>query len=84
MEFILLYMSKQLLGKIREFLAKDRAAMARIAVAVEKDQATVRRWINANRIPNSNDRYKVALACGCSEIEAVELALDTPKAKRAG
>lgn len=74
-------MSKRLLGKIREFQAKEKAAIAKLAVAVEKDPVTVRRWLNANRIPDSHDRFKIALACGCSEAEAVELALDTPIAK---
>lgn len=72
------------MGKIQMFLAKDKAAMAKLAVAVEKDQATVRRWIKNNRIPYSHDRCTIALACGCSEEEAVELALDTSEAKRAG
>lgn len=67
-------MNVRLLELVQELVVKDEAGMAKLAVAVGKHQGTVQRWINSGRIPDRHDRYLVALACGCSEEEALELA----------
>jgi hypothetical protein len=65
------------MGVIQQFLVKDDAGMTKLALAVRKHQGTVQRWINNGRIPVANDRLKVALACGCSEEEALALASES-------
>ena len=67
-------MSKRLLGLIQQFLMKEEQGAAKLALAVKKHQGTIQRWINAGRVPNSRDRYRLALACGCSHEEALQLA----------
>lgn len=62
------------MGAIQQFLVKEEAGMTRLALAVNKHQGTVQRWINAGRIPGAHDRYLVALACGYSETDALDLA----------
>lgn len=63
---------------IQQFLVKDASGMTKIALAVKKHQGTVQRWINVERIPAAHDRYMVALACGCSKEEALQLAGECP------
>jgi hypothetical protein len=62
------------MGKIQQYLVKQKAGMTHLALAVDKHQGTVQRWINAGRIPDAHDRYLIAVTCGCSEEEALELA----------
>lgn len=69
-----LVMSNHLINKIKQFAIKDEHMMAKLAMVVGKHQGTVERWVNAGRIPMAKDRYKVALALGCSEDEALALA----------
>lgn len=59
---------------IQQFETRDGAAVAKIAIAVDKHQGTVERWKRTGRIPDIHDRYLVALACGCSNEEAVKIA----------
>lgn len=69
-------MSKRLLEVIQTFLIKQRKTVAykALADAVDRDPATVRRWVTEKFIPGENDRYRIALACGLSEQEALALA----------
>lgn len=67
---------------IQKFVMVDEAGVTKLAVAVNKHQTTVQRWINANRIPSAHDRYRVALACGCSEEEALEIAKECSSVRR--
>lgn len=73
------FMSKRLKGMIDAVLVKEgrTAGKARLAAAVGKHPLTVTRWIKTGKIPEPNDRYKVALACGCSEEDSLAIAKET-------
>jgi hypothetical protein len=55
--------------------------MAALTKAVNKSDRTVRRWFKKG-VPTSHDAYLLALACGCSEQEALALASLGPKVTR--
>lgn len=59
---------------VQRFLVKEKTGVTRLALAVEKKEMTVTRWIKSGRIPEAHDRYLIARACGCSEEEALALA----------
>lgn len=79
-------MSKRLKGMIETVLVKEgrTAGKKRLAEAVGKKPLTVWRWIKTGHIPEPQDRYLIALACGCSDKEALDIAQELPEAKRAG
>jgi hypothetical protein len=59
---------------VQQYLVKEKAGVTKLALAVEKKEMTVTRWIKSGRIPEAHDRYLIALKCGCSEEEALALA----------
>lgn len=76
------YMSKRLEELVQVYLIKNGQgdAMASLASMTGKSEETIRRWIR-DGFPNATGRYKLALACGCSEEEALEIAKEClPKA----
>lgn len=74
-------MGNRLLKLIQQYVATEKGAVPKLAAAVSKDTQTIRRWIKAERIPESSDRVAVALQCGCTLEEARELAQELPEAK---
>lgn len=50
-----------------------RVGKAQLCEAVGKSERTLDRWMESG-IPNAHDAFKLALACGCEEQEALRLA----------
>lgn len=70
--------------KVSEYLIKfdggQVEALDALAGKASVHRDTLRRWIR-DGFPNAQGRYKLALACGCSEEEALEIAKEClPKA----
>lgn len=71
---ILLLMSSRLKDVVKAYLSeKGETAKAQLAVSLKRHQATIERWIR-DGVPSAEDAYSLALACGCSEEDALELA----------
>lgn len=67
------FMSKGLRNIVEQFLTKSGpAGKAALSAAVGKHPATIDRWIK-NGCPTAHSCYQLALACGSSEEEALEL-----------
>lgn len=78
-------MSKRLMEKIERYLVTEESGVTKLALAVNKHQGTVQRWITARRIPGARDRYNIALACGCTDEEAFEFSKESlSEAMKAG
>lgn len=57
-----------------EYLEKHgRAGKAQLCIAIEKSENTLNRWLR-DGVPTAQDAYKLALACGLKENEALRLA----------
>lgn len=50
-----------------------RTGKAQLCIAVRKSENTLNRWLRTG-VPNPQDAYKLALACGYNEKEALRLA----------
>jgi transcriptional regulator with XRE-family HTH domain len=67
-------MTQRIRTLLEQHLAKHgRAGKAQLCQVVEKSENTLNRWLR-DGIPSAHDAYKLALACGCSEKEALRLA----------
>lgn len=75
-------MSKRLMEAIRQYVAKEKGAVAKLAAVVGKDTQTVKRWLKLERIPDAHDRYLVARQCGCTEPDSVEFAHGSEEAAK--
>lgn len=69
------FMSRRLKETVEQYLTKKGSAVgkAELCAAVGKGEATLRRWIK-DGVPTSHDAYALALACGCTEDEALLIA----------
>lgn len=75
-------MSGRLLEVLRNYLVvHGNEGLATLSGAVDRHQVTVERWIKTGRIPSPNYAYKLALACGCTPEDSLDMAKDSPKAK---
>jgi hypothetical protein len=67
-------MSKRIRDIVEQHITKHgRVGKAQLCDAVEKSEKTLDRWMSQG-IPKAHDAYKLALACGCSEKDALRLA----------
>lgn len=67
-------MSERLLAAFEGlFIRKGTQVYTDLGAILKKSPKTVRRWIK-DGVPNSHDGYMLALACGCSEADALEIA----------
>lgn len=67
-------MTTAVLGLLESYLIKNgEKGRERVCKAVGKTRRTLDRW-QKDGIPDPHDAYKLALACGCSEKEALRLA----------
>jgi hypothetical protein len=70
-------MSKRLLDVLTNFqIAKGNLAIALLAHAVDKHPMTIERWLKTRRIPKTDYAFKLAVAAGCSQEEALALVRD--------
>lgn len=59
---------------IGEFITKHgRPGKARLCEAVGKSENTLNRWLK-DGVPDAHDAFKLALACGIEEKEALRIA----------
>jgi hypothetical protein len=77
-------MSKQLKGIVEQFITKHgRVGKAQLCEAINRDEKTLDRWLK-NGIPDRHARsvFKLALACGLNEEDALKLT-ETERASQA-
>jgi len=71
---IVFSMSTGIKALIAEYITKHgRPGKAQLCVAVGKSENTFNRWLKEG-IPTAYDAFKIALACGLEEPEALRLA----------
>lgn len=67
-------MSQRLTYTIRQYLTrKGNAGMATLCVEMDRTSQTILRWLRVG-FPSAHDAYKLAVAAGCTEEEALDLA----------
>jgi transcriptional regulator with XRE-family HTH domain len=77
-------------GRLRELLKQHlmkrgkNQGIADLMAVTGKGQRTIERWIFGAHNPDSSNSYHLALACGCSDAEARELAGSTPPRAKVG
>lgn len=70
-------MSERLQQVLKDFIIKNGSkGKAELCAAVSKSPVTVDRWLR-DGLPTAHDAYLVALACGCTQEEALDLAKDS-------
>lgn len=70
-------MSRRLIEVMKEFLVKEgQIGKAKLALAVGRGDRMVDRYLKGQSIPSRNQAYRLALACGCNERDALALAGD--------
>lgn len=55
-----------------------------LALAVDRDAQTIYRWLQNEKVPSAHEAYQLALTCGLSEEEALELAKECFPVAKAG
>jgi hypothetical protein len=69
---------------VQDFITKHgRVGKAQLCETVGKSERTLDRWLE-NRIPDAHDAFKLALACGLEEHEALRLAREEALPEAAG
>lgn len=67
-------MTKSIRASVQQYIIKHgRVGKAQLCEAVNKSERTLDRWLN-NGFPSAHDAFKLALACGLKEREALRLA----------
>lgn len=67
-------MTERLRQKINQFLVKKGPiGKSELSVACGKSVRMVERYVEGKAKPSQHTGYKIALACGCNEREALEL-----------
>lgn len=67
-------MSSRLRNLIQTQLVKKGPALkVELCQAIDRSEQTLNRWLK-DGVPNAHEAYKLALACGCSEEEALKIA----------
>ena len=68
--------------KMNDFVTVNgMAGKAKLSEATNCNMRSVERWLSGKIIPSTQKRYQLALACGCTHQEALELAQEPPEAK---
>jgi transcriptional regulator with XRE-family HTH domain len=68
-------MTQQLRERLTTYLIKHGPEGKRaLANGADCSLRTIDRWMSGETVPNEHDRFNLAVACGCSEDEALELA----------
>lgn len=69
-------MSSRLRKTIETLLVKKGpAAKVGLCEAIERSEQTLNRWLR-DGVPTAHEAYKLALACGCTDEEALALAAE--------
>lgn len=69
----------RLINKMREHIAVNgMAGKADLCKAANRGMRSVETWLAGKPVPETL-RYKLALACGCTHEEALELAQEGPQ-----
>lgn len=69
-------MTTAVLGILENYLIKNgEKGRKHVCKVVGKSRRTLDRWLK-DGIPDRHDAFKLALACGCEEKEALRLARD--------
>ncbi len=65
--------SEQLRKLMRQLLKREgQTGMAKLTVAIDRTERMVDRYVKGLASPNPKKVYRIALACGCNHIEALE------------
>lgn len=76
-----LFMSR-LLKKMNEYVTVNgMAGKARLSEATNRSVRSVETWLTGKSVPSAQIRYQLAVACGCTHEEALELAQEPQTAK---
>lgn len=57
------------------------AGKADLCKATNRSMRSVEYWLTGQKVPSAQIRYQLALACGCTHEEALEMAQELPEAK---
>jgi hypothetical protein len=76
-------MSRSLLKWVDEFLRREGPGSKGVLCrAIGRSERTLDRWLK-NGVPTAHDVYKLAVTCGCSDEEALEISRECfPEAAR--
>ena len=76
----------RLLKKLNEYVTQHgNVGKAELCKATNRGMRVVERWISGQVIPRRQTRHQIAIVCGCSPEEAMELAQEpTVEVKEAG
>lgn len=68
-------MSNRLKDLIDTYLVKHgNNGFVLLGQVLDRDAKTIRRWKDGGAVPNAHLAYKLALACGCTEEDALSVA----------
>lgn len=71
----ILYMSKRLVKLINQIVIKEGVkGKLRLALAIGKGERMIDRYRKGTCNPSQKDAYDLALACGCSNEDALKIA----------
>lgn len=72
----------RLLKKMNDYVTVNgTTGKASLCKATGRNKRSVERWLTGQNIPPAHIRYQIALACGCTHEEALEIAQELPEAK---
>ena len=72
-------MSDRLVEMINSVILKEgKKGKLRLAMTIDRGEQMIDRYIAKEASPSQNNAYKLALACGCSEREALKIADECP------
>ena len=72
----------RLLDKMNEYVTVNgMAGRADLCKAANRGMRSVERYLTGETIPSTQIRFQLALACGCTKAEAIELANEPPEAR---
>ena len=72
----------RLVKKIADYVTVNgNKGRSQLAIAAERSEQMIDRYIKGQSTPSAQTRYRLALACGCTHEEALGLAQELPEAK---
>lgn len=72
----------RLIKKMNDFVTVNgMAGKARLSEATNCNMRSVERWLSGQTVPSTHKRYQLAVACGCTHEEALDMAQELPEAK---
>jgi transcriptional regulator with XRE-family HTH domain len=76
-------MSERLVGMMRQLIVKEGSAgKSKLALAARRGERMIDRYMKGQAFPSSDTAFRLALACGATESEALALAGEASKEAR--